>query len=114
MFSNDLNGGDHDPGAGEMSIGTDESNSRLVAEVRLKDVAISQLRNRLILLERARMDKVPVDAAREIAKLHAALVSELFIQPPTKSHFLQISCLFFALLCLFFYQNSINQFFYTF
>lgn len=96
MFSNDL--GNDDPGA-EMSIGTDESNSRLVEEVRLKDVAISQLRNRLLHLEKARMDKVPVDAAREISRLHGALVSSLLHFSPL-SH----SLLFFSSLLL--YSNG--------
>ena len=71
MFSNNLT--NDDPGT-ELSMGTEESNSRLVEEVRLKDMTITQLRSRLLHLEKARMDKVPIDAAREIARLHATLV----------------------------------------
>ncbi|CAG7663390.1 unnamed protein product [Allacma fusca] len=71
MFSNNLTNDDQGT---EMSIGTDDSSSRLVEEVRLKEMTISQLRSRLLHLEKARMDKVPVDAAREIARLHSTLV----------------------------------------
>ena len=46
------------------------------AEVRLKEMTISQLRSTLEHLEQTRMtDKVPVDSAREIARLHSTLVS---------------------------------------
>lgn len=80
MFSTELIGGD--PAPGDMSLVTSESSSRLAEEVKLKDLTINQLRSRLVHLEKARMDKVPVDSAREISRLHAALVS--LTLPPVK------------------------------
>lgn len=38
-------------------------------------MTISQLRTRLLQLEKDRLDKVPVDAAREITRLNSLLVS---------------------------------------
>ncbi|CAG0898160.1 unnamed protein product [Darwinula stevensoni] len=48
--------------------------SRLIDELRLREMTISQLRSRVLHLEKARMDKVPIDASREIARLQTALV----------------------------------------
>ncbi|XP_035709051.1 kinesin-like protein KIN-14I isoform X2 [Folsomia candida] len=58
---------------GMLDVNNNEE-SRLAEETRLKEMIINQLRSRLIHLEKARMDKVPVDTAQEISKLHSTLV----------------------------------------
>lgn len=59
---------------GMLDVNNNEE-SRLAEETRLKEMIINQLRSRLIHLEKARMDKVPVDTAQEISKLHSTLVN---------------------------------------
>ncbi|MPC75211.1 hypothetical protein E2C01_069595 [Portunus trituberculatus] len=40
----------------------------------VREMTISQLRSRLLQLEKDRLDKVPVDAAREITRLNSLVV----------------------------------------
>lgn len=49
-------------------------NERLAEELKLKEMTISQLRSRILQLEKARLDKIPMDAAKEISRLQSTLV----------------------------------------
>lgn len=61
-----------------LSMGTEaeeeSGNPKLIEEVRLKGLTITQLTSRLLPLEKSRIDKVPTDAANEIARLNSTLV----------------------------------------
>ena len=51
------------------------SSDRLLDELKLRELTISQLRSRVLQLERARLDKIPLDPAREISRLQSNVVS---------------------------------------
>ena len=51
------------------------SSDRLLDELKLRELTISQLRGRVLQLERARLDKIPLDPAREISRLQSSVVS---------------------------------------
>ena len=51
------------------------SSDRLLDELKLRELTISQLRSRVLQLERARLDKIPLDPAREICRLQSNVVS---------------------------------------
>ena len=50
------------------------SSDRLLDELKLRELTISQLRGRVLQLERARLDKIPLDPAREISRLQSSVV----------------------------------------
>ncbi|XP_037082971.1 kinesin-like protein KIN-14I [Pollicipes pollicipes] len=50
------------------------SSDRLLDELKLREMTISQLRSRVLQLERARLDKIPMDPAREITRLQSSVV----------------------------------------
>ncbi|XP_018022795.2 kinesin-like protein KIN-14I isoform X1 [Hyalella azteca] len=56
------------------SLSSVASTDRLIDELKLREMTISQLRVRVLQLEKDRMDKVPVDAAREINRLNVQLI----------------------------------------
>ncbi|XP_045127324.1 kinesin-like protein KIN-14I isoform X1 [Portunus trituberculatus] len=56
------------------SISSITSSDRLLDELKVREMTISQLRSRLLQLEKDRLDKVPVDAAREITRLNSLVV----------------------------------------
>ncbi|XP_050695203.1 uncharacterized protein LOC126985012 isoform X1 [Eriocheir sinensis] len=56
------------------SLSSIASSDRLLDELKVREMTISQLRTRLLQLEKDRLDKVPVDAAREITRLNSLLV----------------------------------------
>ncbi|XP_043246888.1 kinesin-like protein KIN-14I [Amphibalanus amphitrite] len=50
------------------------SSDRLLDELKLREMTIAQLRGRVLQLERARLDKIPLDPAREIFRLQSSVV----------------------------------------
>ncbi|XP_047498113.1 kinesin-like protein KIN-14I isoform X3 [Penaeus chinensis] len=56
------------------SLNSVNSNDRLVDELKLREMTISQLRTRVLQLEKDRLDKVPLDAAKEINRLNNNLI----------------------------------------
>lgn len=56
------------------SLNSIASSDRLVDELKLREMTISQLRSRVLHLEKDRLDKVPFDAAKEITRLNNNLV----------------------------------------
>ncbi|XP_069181334.1 uncharacterized protein [Procambarus clarkii] len=56
------------------SLNSIASSDRLVDELKLREMTISQLRTRVLQLEKDRLDKVPFDAAKEITRLNNNLI----------------------------------------
>ncbi|XP_069951026.1 uncharacterized protein [Cherax quadricarinatus] len=56
------------------SLNSIASSDRLVDELKLREMTISQLRMRVLQLEKDRLDKVPFDAAKEITRLNNNLI----------------------------------------
>lgn len=56
------------------SLNSVASSDRLVDELKFREMTNCQLRTRLLQLEKDRLDKIPIDAAREIHRLNAALI----------------------------------------
>uniref|UniRef100_A0A6A7FXE9 Kinesin-like protein n=2 Tax=Hirondellea gigas TaxID=1518452 RepID=A0A6A7FXE9_9CRUS len=56
------------------SLSSVASTDRLIDELKVREMTISQLRVRVLQLEKDRMDKVPVDAARENNRLNVQLI----------------------------------------
>ena len=57
------------------TLGSLAGSDRLLDELKLRELTISQLRGRVLQLERARLDKIPLDPAREISRLQSSVVS---------------------------------------
>ncbi|KAG7155673.1 kinesin-like protein KIN-14E isoform X2 [Homarus americanus] len=56
------------------SLNSIASSDRLVDELKLREMTISQLRSKVLQLEKDRLDKVPFDAAKEITRLNNNLI----------------------------------------
>ncbi|XP_043206786.1 kinesin-like protein KIN-14E isoform X2 [Amphibalanus amphitrite] len=53
------------------------SSDRLLDELKLREMTIAQLRGRVLQLERARLDNIPLDPAREISRLQSSVLERV-------------------------------------
>jgi len=68
---------EHENNPNVSSSDSDDRNDRSPQKMGLKNVTLSQIRSQMMRLEKSHMEKVPVESAKEIARLHTTLVSSM-------------------------------------